>query len=250
LAIIISEIIGKFFYFNSFKLFTFEIGYLSLIEVGLFSLFILIAQKLFTSFEASDDKVILRTKPKLQVLYLLLSFATGLHFLGGEFQNFFILKKNFGPFMDMATFYDGTGHFFLFFLTILIIFFLVKVELRQQNMKPLTNTDFKLLFFQGIIASFFVAITIIKSAFILLCIFPLLVLTLFFFVLAGKPRHFLSKNYPLYTFFFTLFLFSSLLLVIWFFLPHSLKQPIIKEFISLGPDHKIETSLGKYRFSS
>jgi hypothetical protein len=226
-------------------LFTFEIGYLSLIEVGLLFLFILISQKIFNSFKDNENREIGRNKSILQILYLLLSFTAGLHFIGGEFQNFFILKQNFGPHMDMATFYDGIGHLFLFSFVILIIFFLVKSELKQQNKKPLTKTDFWFLIFQAIIVSFFAAITIIKSAFILLFLIPILGLIVFLFVHAGKPHRLILKNHPIYTFFSFLFLFSFVLLLAWIVLPNKLIQLIVREFISLGPKHKIETSFSE-----
>lgn len=42
-AVVLAQIFGKFFYFSLFRIFTFEIGYLSLIGTGLVLFFLLLA---------------------------------------------------------------------------------------------------------------------------------------------------------------------------------------------------------------
>ena len=238
----LAQFFGKHYYFNSFKLFTFNVGYLCLIEVGLIFLFIYITDQIL-DFYNDESRCFNKLKSKARVLFLLLSFIAGVHFVGGEFQNTFILNKTYGPLMDMATFYDGIGHLFMFAFVLILLYLLVKVEVISKNKRQtLSEIELYLLLIQALIFSIGVTLTIIKSAFIVICMVPLSFLSLW---LAGSCFRKKSnvKNQPFFIFFFSFLLFTLTLSFIWLILPYNLKKPIIKDYISLGEGLDFETSL-------
>ena len=239
----LTQIFGKFYYFDAFKIFSFEIGYLCLIEVGLIFLFICVINKILNFYDDGSENFN-KLKSKFQLLFLPLSFIAGVHFVGGEFQNTFILEKTYGPLMDMATFYDGIGHLFIFAFIFLLFYLLVKAESISKNKrKAFSFVELFLLFVQVLIFSIGAALTIVKSAFIALCMIPLLVLFLWTGQYWVNKKTLDLKSCPLFSFFFPFLFLTLVLLFIWLILPYNFKRPIIREYISLGEELDFETSL-------
>ena len=206
-------------------------------------MFIYFFQAILNLFQDERNLQLDRIKTKSTILFLFLSFVAGVHLVGGEFQNFFILRKSFGAHMDMATFYDGMGHLFLFLPILVLIYWTVRVELCQKSTKLLSRAELVWVLFQSLVLSFGLALTVIKSAFIFICLIPISGLILVFLLSARKQKISPFGLYPLYTFFTSLLTFTLVLLFIWLVLPQNFKDPIVDEFVSLPGNYEIKTSL-------